>query len=68
MLNEAGLERVFGMSQLFWKHASDGRIKLLQAKLRDDFLLGRYIKDIGDFISTLENKVVVGKTVVDQNI
>lgn len=44
MLNEAGLERIFGTSQLFTLRDCTGRNILLIAKFTEDFLLGRSVE------------------------
>lgn len=68
MLNEAGLERVFGLSQLFTKRKKDGSICLIIAKVTDDFLIGGTIEEIHKFINALSKRFIVGKTVIDKKI
>lgn len=68
MLTQAGLERVFGIPQLFVKRDKDGYISLIIAKVTDDFLLGGAIEQMQLFIESLKNRFIVGKTVVDGKI
>lgn len=68
MLNEAGLERVLGISQLFVKRDETGRIILLIAKVTDDFLLGGSVEEMKVFLDPLKQRFIVGKIVVDQKI
>ena len=49
MLNSFGLERVFGISQLFVKHDSQEQIILLIAKVCDDFLIAGNVSDMECF-------------------
>lgn len=65
MLTHAGLERVFGIPQLFIRRKQDSSICLLIAKVTDDFLIGGSLKDIRAFIDLLRKRFIVGKTVVD---
>ena len=65
MLNDAELERIHGLSQLFTQRDSTGRIILLVAKVTDDFLVRGSVAAIDCFLSKLRKRFLVGKVVVD---
>lgn len=65
MMSEGGLETVFGLSQLFVQRDKDGKIKLLVAKVTDDFLIGGLRPDVTSFIENMKTRFVVGKSVID---
>ena len=68
MFNEASLERVLGVSQLFVKRDKYGRVVLLVAKVTDDFLLGGSIDNMKAFLDNLKQRFIVGKIAVDQKM
>lgn len=67
MLTEGGLQTVFGVSQLFVQCHTNGIIKLLVAKVTDDFLAGGLPPEITQFIGKMKDRFQVGKTVTDQS-
>ena len=68
MLDKAGVERVFGIPQLFAQRDGNGAIKLLIAKVTDDFLLGGSPKHMQMFIDKLKQRFDVGKVIIDDKI
>lgn len=63
MLEVAGLQRIFGINQLFMKRDEHGKIRLLVAKLSDDFLVAGKTEDIDEFMRQLQLRFIVGKIV-----
>ena len=68
MLSEGGLERLFGMSQLYVKCTHDKKICLIVAKVTDDFLPGGSVEAIKEFIEILGKRFMLGKTVIDERL
>lgn len=68
MLTQAGLERVFGIPQLFVKRDQNDHISLIVAKVTDDFLLGGTIRQMQMFIDDLQKRFIVGKVAIDGKI
>lgn len=60
MIKEAGLKRVFGISQLFVKRNTNGKIVLLVAKLTDDFLACGNGPMLNEFFSKMQERFEVG--------
>ena len=65
MLTEGGLQRFFGLSQLFIRRDGHGRISLIVAKVTDDFLIGGRTEIICKFIDRMKRRFDVGKVVID---
>ena len=65
MMNDAGLERIHGLKQLFTQRDSTGRIILLFAKVTDDFLVGGSVAAMDCFLSKLRKRFIFGKVVID---
>lgn len=61
MTEDAGVERVFAVSQLFVKRNETNKIILLIAKVTDDFLASGTIEDIKQFMNKLCASFEVGK-------
>lgn len=61
MTEHAGIQRVFGVSQLFTKRDLTGKIILLIAKVTDDFLVSGPLSKINDFMEDLKKDFDVGK-------
>ena len=72
MLDKTGLERVLGISQLFIQRDARGAIKLLIAKVTDEFLLGDLLggsqRDMQIFIDKLKRRFEVWKVIRDDKI
>ena len=68
MLEHAGVERVFGLSQLFVKRDTKGKVILLIAKVTDDFLLGGSTENMRQFTAMLAKRFEVGKVIIDDKI
>ena len=68
MLEQAGIERVFGLSQLFVKRDESGRVSLLIDKVTDDFLLADSPDGMKLFTAILEKRFDVGKVIIDDKI
>lgn len=65
MLTTVGFERLRGLNQLYVKRDYQGRIKLIVAKVTDDFICGGDIEITTAFIEQLKNRFEVGKIVID---
>lgn len=66
MLGKAGMMRVDGINQLFVKR--DGStIKLIVAKVIDDFLIAGKTSDIREFLNDLSDEFEVGNTAIGGN-
>lgn len=63
LLGKAGMERIDGVNQMFVRRDS-GRIKLLVAKVVDDFLITGRTEDIKAFMKELAEEFEVGKTAI----
>lgn len=68
MLNDGGVERIFGISQLFVKSDKHGAICLLVAKVTDDFLLGSTVQQTEMFVRDLNKRFEVGKVLLNAKI
>lgn len=68
MLTDGGLERIFGISQLFVKRDRDGYICLLVAKVTDDFLLGGSVEQMQHFVKDLKERFIVGKVLLNSKL
>ena len=68
MLEHAGFERVFAISQLFVRRDECGDIQLKVAKETDDFLLGGTIAEMRLFMEMLQKRFVVGKIIIDDKL
>lgn len=68
MLHDGGLQRVFGISQLFIRRATDGSVVLLVAKVTDDFLLAGSLAEMEAFVDRLKRRFVVGKVVINDKV
>lgn len=66
LLNEAGFERISGISQLFIMKTNKGHIKLIMAKIVDDLLIAGRRADIDAFIVVLQGKFPTRKVLIDQ--
>lgn len=63
MLGEVGMTRVDGVSQLFVKK-NGAHIRLIVAKVIDDFLVAGITNDINDFLRELAQEFEFGNTAV----
>lgn len=61
MIEEARIERVFGVSQIFFKRDEANKFKLIIAKVTDDFLVSGTREDITHFMDELSVMFEVGK-------
>ena len=68
MLNEAHLERIIGLPNVFAKRNQSERIVLFVAKVTDDFLLGGLSHDMRNFTLLLQTRFVVGKVILDEKM
>lgn len=68
LINTAGFERVKGISQLFIKRHDDGGIRMIVAKVTDDFLFGGSQADIDWFDKSIRSRFTVGKTITGKKI
>lgn len=68
MLEVAGMERVFGLSQLFFKRNSRGEISLIIAKVTDDFLLETTCEETQAFTELMQKRFKVGKVIINEKL
>ena len=68
MIEQAGMERVHGISQLFIRRDTSGNVQLLIAKVTDDFLLGGTHASMKHFTELLKQRFDVGKVIIDDKI
>jgi len=68
MLNEAGFERVLGVSQLFRKRDLKGNTVLLVAKVTDDFLMSGTISAMNEFVDSIQSRFKISKAIIDSTI
>lgn len=68
MLNEAGLERIFGISQLYRKRDKNGSTILLVAKVTDDLLFSGSIRQMKAFAAQLERRFNISKALIDKPV
>lgn len=66
MLSDGGLQRAFGLSQLFIRRNKRDEITLMVAKVTDDFLVAGKLEYIHEFMDRLQQRFTVGKVVVDE--
>lgn len=64
LLNEAQMDRSFGIHQLFYRRHVDGSINLLVAKTSDDFLVSGSRNSIEEFFTRLKVRFEVGKAII----
>lgn len=65
MLEDLGLERVFGVSQLYAKRDKNGRILFLLAKLTDDLLMAGSDACIREFTDKISKQYTISKSIID---
>ena len=66
MLSDGGLQRAYGLSQLFFRKNKEDEYVLMIAKVRDDFLVAGKVEYIHEFMDRLKMRFTVGKTVIDE--
>ncbi len=66
MIDAYGMQRVFGISQIYIVKDHQGTLSLIVAKVTDDFLIAGEIESINHFAKELGNRFEIGKYVVDK--
>jgi len=68
LLDEAGFDRIFGISQLYRLRDVYGRTRLLIAKVTDDLLMSGSVAAIEEFTRQLQGRFEISKVVIDTKV
>lgn len=68
MLEAIGLERVFGVSQLYVRRRQDGSVQLILAKVTDDFFVAGQNDDVRSFMNQMKSRFEMRKGIIDDEI
>lgn len=65
LLNDAGFERIYGVSQLFVERDRSGTITMLVSKVTDDILMGGSTQHMEVFAARIKKRFEISKVIVD---
>lgn len=68
LIEEARFERVCGISQFFVKRNTEGKIIMILAKVTDDMLIAGSIEEIKNFITQVEKRFPISKSIINDDI
>lgn len=68
LLNDAGMQRVNGISQLYMRRDSKGQINLILAKVTDDILIAGNVDEIQQFIQLISQRFKISKSITNKPI